>query len=134
MRERMAAHRSSPACSSCHRMIDPIGLSLENFDAIGRWRTKGEDGVPVDASGGLPSGVTFEGVNGLRQALLARPDAFVRTFSEKLLTYALGRGVDPSDGPAVRAIIRDSAADDYRFTTVVSNIVRSAPFQFRRSP
>jgi hypothetical protein len=134
MRERMAQHREDPSCNSCHRMIDPIGLSLENFDAIGRWRTRGEDGAPVDASGGLPDGSTFEGVTGLKQALLARPEGFVRTVSEKLLTYALGRGIEPYDGPAVRTILRDSARDDYRFETLVLNIVRSTPFQFRRSP
>jgi hypothetical protein len=133
MRERMAQHRDSPACNSCHRMIDPIGLSLENFDAIGRWRTRGEDGAPVDASGGLPDGSTFQGVTGLKSALLARPDGFVRTVSEKLLTYALGRGIEPYDGPAVRDILRQSARDDYRFETLVLNIVGSTPFQFRRS-
>ena len=133
MRERMAQHRNNPACSSCHMLMDPIGFSLENFDAIGRWRTKGEDEAPIDAAGGLPSGDTFNGIVGLRQALLKRPDRFVGAVTEKLLTYALGRGVEPYDGPAVRAILRDSQSDDYRFSTVVLNIVKSTPFQLRRS-
>jgi mono/diheme cytochrome c family protein len=131
MRERMAQHRDNPACSSCHMLMDPIGLSMENFDAIGRWRTKGEDGAPVDATGGLPNGQTFEGVSGLKQALLRRPELFVAAVTEKLLTFALGRGIEPYDGPAVRAILRDSRADNYRFATVVSNIVKSTPFQMR---
>jgi mono/diheme cytochrome c family protein len=131
MRERMAQHRDNPACSSCHMLMDPIGLSMENFDAIGRWRTKGEDGAPVDATGGLPNGQTFEGVGGLKQALLSRPELFVAAVSEKLLTFALGRGIEPYDGPAVRGILKDSRADNYRFATVVSNIVKSAPFQMR---
>jgi Protein of unknown function (DUF1585) len=104
---------------------------MENFDAIGRWRTKGEDGAPVDATGGLPNGQTFEGVSGLKQALLRRPELFVAAVTEKLLTFALGRGIEPYDGPAVRAILRDSRADNYRFATVVSNIVKSTPFQMR---
>jgi hypothetical protein len=132
MRERMAQHRNNPACSSCHMLMDPIGLSLENFDAIGRWRTKGEDGAPVDAAGGLPSGDTFEGIAGLKQALLRRPDRFVAAVTEKLLTYALGRGIEHYDAPAVRAILRDSQSDDYRFSTVVLNIVKSTPFQMRK--
>ena len=132
MRERMATHRENPACSSCHLLMDPIGLSMENFDAIGRWRTKGEDGGPVDAAGGLPNGDTFESVTGLKQALLARSDRFVAAVTEKLLTFALGRGVEPYDRPAVRAIVRNSRPDEYRFETVVLNIVKSTPFQMRR--
>jgi hypothetical protein len=131
MRERMAQHRANAACSSCHMLMDPIGLSMENFDAIGRWRVKGEDGAPVDAEGGLPSGATFEGVGGLKQALLARPDHFVGAVTEKLLTFALGRGVEPIDGPAVRSIVRNSRAGDYRFETLVLNIVNSTPFRMR---
>jgi uncharacterized protein DUF1592/uncharacterized protein DUF1588/uncharacterized protein DUF1585/uncharacterized protein DUF1587/uncharacterized protein DUF1595/cbb3-type cytochrome c oxidase subunit III len=133
MRERMAQHRDNPACSSCHMLMDPIGLSMENFDAIGRWRTKGEAGAPVDATGGLPSGDTFEGVKGLKQALLSRPERFVGAVTEKLLTFALGRGIEPYDGPAVRTILRESQRDDYRFTTLVVNIVSSTPFLMRRS-
>ena len=133
MRERMAEHRKNPACSSCHMLMDPIGLSMENFDAIGRWRTKGEDGVAVDSTGGLPNGATFEGVTGLKQALLNRSDRFVGAVTEKLLTFALGRGIEPYDGPAVRAIVRNSQAGDYRFETVILNIVKSTPFQMRVS-
>jgi len=133
MRERMAQHRDNAACSSCHMLIDPIGLSMENFDAIGRWRTRTESGAPVDAGGGLPSGETFDGVTGLKRALLSRPERFVGAVTEKLLTFALGRGVEPYDGPAVRSILRESQRDDYRFTTLVLNIVRSTPFQMRRS-
>jgi len=133
MRERMAQHRANPACASCHQLMDPIGLSMENFDAIGRWRTRSEAGTPVDASGGLPDGSTFDGVTGLRQALLARPELFVSTITEKLLTYALGRGLEPYDAPAVRAITRGSRANAYRFTSLVLGIVESTPFQMRRS-
>ncbi len=132
MRERMAEHRANPACSSCHMLMDPIGLSMENFDAIGRWRVKGEDGSPVDAAGGLPNGDTFESVTGLKQALLATPDRFVAAVTEKLLTFALGRGVESYDRPAVRSIVRNARPDDYRFETVVLNIVASTPFQMRR--
>ena len=133
MRERMAEHRANPACSSCHMLMDPIGLSMENFDAVGRWRTKGEDGRPIDAAGGLPNGDAFESVTGLKHALLTRSDRFVAAVTEKLLTFALGRGVEPYDGPAVRAIVRNSRPNDYRFETVVLNIVKSTPFQMRRS-
>jgi hypothetical protein len=133
MRERMAQHRDNPACSSCHMLMDPIGLSIENFDAIGRWRTKGDAGAPIDAAGGLPSGDTFEGVAGLKRALLTQPERFVSTVTEKLLTFALGRGIEPYDAPAVRAIVRGSRPDDYRFQTIVLNIVRSTPFQMRKS-
>ena len=133
MRERMAQHRDNPACSSCHMLIDPIGLSIENFDAIGRWRTTGDAGVPIDAAGGLPNGESFEGVEGLKRALMSRPERFVGTVTEKLLTFALGRGIETYDAPAVRGIVRKSQPDDYRFQTLVLNIVRSTPFQMRRS-
>jgi hypothetical protein len=133
LRELMAEHRSNAVCAACHRSIDPLGLALENFDAVGRWRTRGEDGAVLDASGGMPGGETFEGVAGLRQALLARPEVFVGTLTEKLLTYGLGRGVDFADAPAVRTIRREAARNDYRFATLVGAIVRSAPFQMRRA-
>ena len=134
MRERMVQHRSNPACSGCHSLMDPIGLSIENFDAIGRWRTRTEGGTPVDSSGGLPSGATFEGVAGLKRALLNRPELFVTTVTEKLLTYALGRGIEFYDVPAVRAVTRDARNNDYRFSSLVLGIVKSTPFQMRRSP
>jgi hypothetical protein len=131
MRERMTIHRANPACASCHQLIDPAGLSLENFDAIGRWRTRSEAGAPIDASGGLPDGTTFEGASGLRQALLARPELVVGNTVEKLLTYALGRGLDHHDAPAVRKITREAAGTDYRFSSLVLGIVRSTPFRMR---
>ena len=133
MRERMAQHRANPACSGCHQLMDPAGLSMENFDAIGRWRTRTEAGTAVDSSGGLPGGYTFEGMAGLRKALLSRPELFVTTATEKLLTYALGRGVEYYDAPAVRAITRDARSNDYRFSSLVLGIVKSSPFQMRRT-
>jgi hypothetical protein len=133
MRERMAQHRVNAACSGCHQLMDPAGLSMENFDAIGRWRTRSEAGTAVDSSGGLPDGSTFEGVAGLRNALLNRPELFVSTVTEKLLTYALGRGVEYNDAPALRAITRDAARNDYRFSSLVLGIVGSTPFQMRRA-
>ena len=132
MRERMAQHRANPACAGCHKLMDPIGFSLENYDAVGRWRTT-EGGVPVDAAGSLPDGSTFTGAAGLRQALLRNPELFVTTTAEKLLTYALGRGVEEDDAPAVRGIVRAAHADDYRFSSLVLGIVNSTPFQMRRS-
>ncbi len=133
MRERMAQHRGNPACAACHQMMDPAGLAMENFDAVGRWRARDESWRAIDASGSLPGGGEFDGVAGLRQALLARPDLFVRTLTEKLLTFALGRGVDHADAPAVRQILRETARDDNRFSSLVSAIVKSTPFQMRRS-
>jgi hypothetical protein len=133
MRERMTQHRSNPACSGCHQLMDPAGLSMENFDAIGRWRTRTEAGSPVDASGGLPGGTSFEGVSGLRKAVLSRPELFVTTVTEKLLTYAVGRGLEYYDAPTVRAIVRDARDQDYRFSSVVLGVVKSAPFQMRKT-
>lgn len=132
MRQQIAQHRADPACSGCHNLMDPIGLSTENFDAIGRWRTR-EAGGPIDASGGLPDGSAFDGVGGLREALLRRPDLFVGTMTEKLLTYAVGRGLDGHDAAAVRQITRAARDDDYRFSSLVLGVVSSAPFQMRRS-
>ena len=132
MRERMVEHRRNPVCAACHALMDPVGLSLENFDAIGRWRTLTDGFVPIDASGALPDGTTFDGVAGLRLALVNRADQFVRTLTERLLTYALGRAVEHYDQPAVRAIERQAARDDYRFSSLVLGIVNSTPFQMRR--
>lgn len=134
MRERMVQHRANPACSSCHQLMDPAGLSMENFDPIGRWRMRTEAGTAVDASGSLPDGAAFEGVAGLRQALLAHPDLFVSTLTEKLMTYALGRGLEYNDAPAVRKIVRDARVSGDRFSSLVLGIVKSTPFQMRRSP
>jgi hypothetical protein len=132
MRERMAEHRANPACSGCHQLMDPVGFSLENYDAVGRWR-KMEDGTRIDATGGLPDGSKFEGVAGLQQALLSRPEVFTGTFTEKLLTYALGRGVEYYDAPAVRKVVQEAGAKDYRFSSFILGIVSSTPFQLRRS-
>ncbi len=134
MRERMVQHRRNPVCASCHAIMDPVGLSLENFDAIGRWRTLTDGFEPIDASGSFPDGTTFEGVAGLKQAILSRSDQFVRTLTEKLLTYALGRAMEYYDAPAVRAIEREAASDDYRFSSLILGIVKSTPFQMRRPP
>ena len=133
MRERMAAHRANPVCASCHSMLDPLGLSLENFDAVGRWRDSFEPGVPLDVSGVFPDGTKFVGPNGLRQALVGRPEQFVTNLTEKLLTYALGRGMEFYDGPAVRDIRRQSRAQNYSLSSIIVAIVKSTPFQMRRS-
>ena len=133
MRERMVEHRANPVCAACHQLMDPAGLAMENFDAVGRWRDLGENRTSIDVSGSLPGGATFEGVAGLRSAILARPQVFVGTMTEKLLTFALGRGVDYHDAPAVRAIVRNAAQNDYRFSSLVLAITKSRPFQMRRS-
>jgi hypothetical protein len=133
MRQQMAEHRANPVCASCHKVMDPIGFALENFDAVGTWRTR-DAGTPIDASGELADGTVVDGVSALRTALLRRPEVFVGTVTEKLLTYALGRGLDHHDMPAVRAIVRDAAANDYRFSSLVLGIVRSAQFQNRVKP
>ena len=130
MRERMEAHRAVPACASCHRVLDPLGFAMENFDAVGAWRTR-DAGAPIDASGQLADGTTVDGVVELRDALLHRPDLFAGTFTEKLLTYALGRGLQYYDMPVVRRIVREAAADDHRFSAIVLGIVESAPFRMR---
>ena len=134
LRQRMVQHRRNPVCASCHAIMDPVGLSLENFDAVGRWRTLTDGFAPIDASGSFPDGTTFDGVSGLKQAILGRADQFVRTLTEKLLTYALGRAVEYYDAPAIRAIVREAAHDDYRWSSLVLGIVKSAPFQMRRMP
>ena len=132
VRERLALHRANMPCAGCHRLMDPVGFSLENYDAVGRWRTIEEE-KPIDSTGGLPDGSTFEGVAGLQKAVLSRPELFVSTFTEKLLTYALGRGVEYYDAPAVRNIVADARTKDYRFSSVILGIVNSTPFQMRRT-
>jgi hypothetical protein len=132
VRERLEAHRRNPVCASCHRVMDPLGFSLENFDGIGQWRSR-EEGGPVDASGQLADGTAVDGPVSLRQALTRRPEQFVGTVAEKLLTYALGRGLEYYDMPVVRSIARDSAPGDYRFSSIVAGIVRSTPFQMKRA-
>jgi hypothetical protein len=132
VRQRLAEHRKNPACANCHNLMDPIGLSLERFDAVGRRRTV-EGGIPIDASGGFPDGSRFDGVEGLESALLGRPELFVSAFTEKLLIYASGRGVEYYDAPAVRTIVRDARAQGYRISSIVLGVVKSRPFQMRMS-
>jgi hypothetical protein len=134
IRERLAQHRTNAVCASCHSVIDPIGFALENFDAIGAWRTTDESGAAVDASGITVGGETIRGLPGLRAALLQRPGQFPTTLTEKLLAYALGRRVEYYDLPAVRTIVHDAAADDYRWSSLVLGIVKSPPFLMRAAP
>lgn len=130
VRQMLEMHRANPVCASCHARMDPLGLSLENFDAIGQWRTT-DAGHPIDASGVLLDGTKVDGPRELREALVAQKTQFVRAVTEKLLTYALGRGLQYYDGPTIRAIDRQAAADDYRWSALISAIVKSAPFQMR---
>ena len=132
LRERMEQHRTNPSCASCHVVMDPLGFALENFDGIGHWRTDDGDS-PVDSSGVLPDGSRFEGPIGLRKVLLDKEEQFVHTVTEKLLTYALGRGLEYYDAPAIRKIMREAAPNDYRWSALVRGIVRSTAFQMRRS-
>ena len=133
IRERMEQHRANPACAVCHRVMDPPGFALEHFDAIGRWRATDETGAPVDAAGALADGTLVDGPATLRQALLGYEESFVRTVTEKLLTYALGRSIEYYDQPAIRKITGAAAADDHRWSSIVLGIVESVPFQMRRS-
>ena len=132
VRKRLAEHRSNAVCAGCHNLMDPIGLSLEKFDAVGR-RRNAENGVPIDASGGFPDGSKFVDVDGLEAALLRRPELFVSAFAEKLLTYASGRGVEYYDAPAIRTIVKDARAQDFHISSIVLGVVRSKPFQMRMS-
>jgi cytochrome c5 len=135
VREQMEMHRRSPACSGCHARMDPLGFALENFDAIGRWRTtSGAGNTPIDASGALPDGTKFQGPAELRQLLLNRREELLTTFTDKLLTYAVGRGIEYYDAPAVRQVLRDAAASDDRWSSIILGIAKSAPFQMRRIP
>jgi len=133
MREKLALHRTNPTCSSCHSVIDPLGFALENFDVIGGWRDVDEAGKPVDASGATVGGDRLDGLTGLRALLLARPEQFPRTLTEKLLTYALGRRLEYTDQPAVRKIVRDAAGGGYRWSSLILGIVESPPFLKRRN-
>ena len=131
MREQMAAHRANPVCAGCHAQMDQLGFALENFDGIGEWRDIYASGARVDASAELPDGTKFNGPNELRQVLRKRSDDFTTTVTERLLTYALGRGLDATDYPAVRKIKRDAAPDNYRFESLIQAIATSIPFQMR---
>ncbi len=130
MRERMEQHSTNPKCAVCHRLMDPIGFALESFDGLGRWRDS-IGGNPIDMSGVLPDGTRFSGPAGLRDVLLGKKDLFIETFTERLLTYALGRGVEAYDRPVIRKIVRDAALEDHRWSAIVLNIVKSTPFQMR---
>jgi len=133
MRERMEAHRVNPACAACHKMMDPLGFALDNFDGIGGWRdATGPGSGPIDSSGTLPDGTAFNGPDGLREVLLKKRDMFVETFTERLLTYALGRGVEEYDYPVIRKIVHDASADNQKWSSIILGIVNSTPFQMRR--
>ncbi|HET9568794.1 MAG TPA: DUF1592 domain-containing protein, partial [Vicinamibacterales bacterium] len=136
MRERMEVHRRNPVCANCHKIMDPIGLAMENFDAVGSWRTRegGTHGTAIDASGVLLDGTKVDGIVSLRKALMRNPEIFVGTFVEKMMTYALGRGVAAADMPTVRQIVRDGGSQNYRFASLVEDIVNSPAFQMRRVP
>jgi hypothetical protein len=132
VRDMLERHRSNPTCASCHARMDPLGFSLENFDGIGQWRTK-DAGVAIDASGVLLDGTRVEGPAALRQALVSQKEQFVRTVTAKLATYAIGREIESFDAPAIRGIVRAAAADDYRWSSTILAIVKSAPFQMRKA-
>jgi hypothetical protein len=139
MRERLAQHRDSPVCASCHNTIDPLGFALESYDAIGRWRTTDgggtpfDTGIPIDPSGTLVDGTELHGLPGLRDALIDRREQFVDTVTEKLLTYAVGRTLSAADMPVVRQIARQTSPDELTWSTLVNAIVKSQPFLMRRS-
>jgi hypothetical protein len=124
----MEVHRKNPACASCHQRMDPLGFSLENFDAVGKWRAEA-DGVAVDPTAALPDGTQFAGIEGLRTYLADHKEDFVRTLSAKLLAYAIGRGIEHYDQPAIRKIAREAAANEYRWSSVILGVVNSTPFR-----
>ena len=132
VREMLEVHRKNPVCASCHARMDPLGLSLENFDALGQWRTT-DAGTPINASGVLLDGTKVDGPAALRRALVAQKEQFVRTVTDRLLTYAIGRGLEHYDAPAIRGIVRAAAADDYRWSSTILALVKSAPFRMRRT-
>ncbi len=133
VRELLAQHRASPVCASCHATIDPVGFALEQFDATGKWREVDVGFRPIDASGAMPDGTPFSGIHDLRGILVATPERFVRTLADRLLMYAIGRGTEHYDAPAVRRIVREAEADNYRFSSLVTAIINSEPFQMRRA-
>jgi hypothetical protein len=134
IREQMVAHRANPVCASCHGQMDQLGFALENFDAIGEWRDIYANNLPIDASAKLPDGTTFDGPVGLRETLLSQSGDFVTTVTERLLTYALGRGLEASDMPAIRRIKREAASSNYRFSSLIHEIVTSTPFMMSMAP
>jgi hypothetical protein len=131
VRERLAEHRANPVCASCHAQMDQLGFALENFDAIGEWRDTYSSGAPIDAAAELPDGSVFDGPTELRKVLLDHSDEFLTTITEKLLTYALGRGLKAADAPAVREVKRAAEHSGYRFDSLIQGIVASTPFQMR---
>lgn len=133
VREQLELHRANPTCAACHRTIDPVGFALENFDAVGKWRDRTREGLEIDSAGVLGDGTAVDGPVALRQALLARPETFASTVTEKMLIYALGRGLEPADMPVVRQILRNAAENDYQFMSIILGIVDSYPFQMRRN-
>ena len=132
LRERMEQHRKDPVCAGCHKVMDPIGFSLENFDATGHWRTN-DEGAKIDPTGTLFNGAALDGVNGLRRELVSRPDVFVGVMTEKMMTYALGRGVEYYDMPSVRKVVQDAGKNNFRFSSIVLGVVKSAPFQMKEA-
>ena len=135
MREMMAKHRSNPTCASCHAVMDPLGLALENFDATGRWRDRDRyAGVAIDSSGKLPDGTPVNSPDDVRNALLRRPGQFAQTFTEGLMIYATGQKLEPWDMPTVRRIVRGAASSDYKFSAIVQAVVHSDQFRMRRAP
>ena len=131
VREQLELHRGNPTCASCHRIIDPAGFALEKFNSVGQWREMGENGAPIDTAGVLADGSKVDGPVELRNVLLSRPEAFATTVTERIMTYALGRGIEPADMPVVRGIVKKAAANNYRFSSIIMGIVESAPFQMR---
>jgi hypothetical protein len=135
VRQRLEQHRQNPSCNSCHGVIDPLGLALENFNAIGQWQDKDRDaGTPIDASGQLVDGTPLRGPDDLRAALVSRPDQFVQTFTENLMTFALGRSVKYYDMPTIRGIVKSAAEQNYKFSSIVLGIVNSGAFQMDQVP
>jgi hypothetical protein len=133
VREQMELHRRNPVCASCHAPMDPLGFALENFDAVGKWRTVAHGGLPIDTAAALPDGTKFEGVAELRDLLVRRRHEFTNAFVEKLLTYALGRGVEYYDRPVIRSIMREAEPKEHRWSAIILNIAKSMPFQHRIS-
>jgi len=131
VREQLERHRENPTCHACHRNIDPVGFALENFDVLGEWRETTREGLPIDSAGILADGTPVDGPAALRAALLAKPEIFAGTVTERLLTYALGRGLESKDMPVVRSILRNAESDGYRMMSIVLGIVDSYPFQHR---
>jgi len=131
VREQLERHRTPAVCAGCHRVIDPPGFALENFNSVGQWRSKGDNGAAIDTGGVLADGTKVDGPAALREAILSRPDAFATVLTERMMTYALGRGVEPQDMPVVRKIVRQAAVGNYKFGSIITGIIDSAPFQMR---